>query len=90
MKKTIILTLIPLLILFVVQIVVSARVSSIGKDVAIIETELMKLDHENELLQHKVASETALLVVKQKADKLGITYKAPVEFLDDSVYVVQR
>ena len=90
MKKTIILTLIPLLILFVVQITVSAKVSGIGKDVAHIEDNAIKLDRENDLLQHKVASETALLVVQQKAEKLGITTKVPVEFLDDSVYVVQR
>ncbi|NCN58592.1 hypothetical protein COW99_01595 [Candidatus Roizmanbacteria bacterium CG22_combo_CG10-13_8_21_14_all_38_20] len=90
MKKTIILTLIPLLILFVVQITVSAKVSGIGKDVALIEANAIKLDRENDLLQHKVASETALLIVQQKAEKLGITTKVPVEFLDDSVYVVQR
>jgi len=90
MKKTIILTLIPLLILFVVQIAVSAKVSGIGKDVASIEADAIRLDRENDLLQHKVASETALLVVQQKAEKLGITTKVPVEFLDDSVYVVQR
>jgi len=90
MKKTIILTLIPLLILFVVQITVSAKVSGIGKDVALIEANAIKLDRENDLLQHKVASETALLIVQQKAEKLGITTKVPVEYLDDSVYVVQR
>jgi len=90
MKKAIILTLIPLLILFVVQIAVSAKVSGIGKDVASIEADAIRLDRENDLLQHKVASETALLVVQQKAEKLGITTKVPVEFLDDSVYVVQR
>ncbi|MDP3982904.1 MAG: hypothetical protein Q8Q65_02405 [bacterium] len=90
MKKAIMLTLIPLLILFVVQIAVSAKVSGIGKDVASIEADAIRLDRENDLLQHKVASETALLVVQQKAEKLGITTKVPVEFLDDSVYVVQR
>lgn len=90
MKKCIILTLIPLLILFVIQIMVSARVSSIGRDVAMLEKDTIKLEFENEQFQHEVASSTALLVVQEKAEKLGISQKSPVEFLDDSVYVVQR
>lgn len=90
MKKCIILTLIPLLILFVIQIMVSARVSSMGRDVAMLEKDTMRLELENEQFQHEVASNTALLVVQEKAKKLGISKKSPVEFLDDSVYVVQR
>ena len=82
--------LISTFILFIGQLAVSAGLSATSKNISEMKKRRMQLLKENEAVQQKTASASALSTIKAKAKKLGLKRKAPVQFLESSIYMVQR
>jgi cell division protein FtsL len=78
------------LVLVILQLFVSSRLSAIGNNVANLEEQGSSLNQENKVLEQKIASASAFAKVEEKALKLGLQSKSEVLFLDDAVLVVQR
>lgn len=84
----IILTLVILLV--IVQLLVSSRLSVIGRNLSALEEQHKILSQENEIFEQKIASNSSLLTIRFQAKKLGFNKLAEVLFVDDAFYVVQR
>lgn len=76
--------------LFICQLIVSARLSFLGKNVSSLEDKYHAKSEENGLLEQKIASESALLTIEEKAKTLGFNSKSNIEFLDSSIQLVKR
>lgn len=55
------------------QIVASNRLANLGTEMNRIETEIQQITTENTYLKRQIASESALLVLQQKAKEQGFT-----------------
>lgn len=76
--------------LFISQLIVSARLSFLGKNAASLEEKYYVKSKENGLLEQKIASESALLTIEKKAKILGFNTKSKIEFLNSSIQLVKR
>ena len=77
-------------VLFLLQVVVSARLSTVGQDIAQMEERYQLLKQENAVLQQKIASNSSLLYIQTQAKKLGLNRPVKVLFIDPGLYVVQK
>ena len=78
------------IILIIAQIFVSSKLSAIGENVSNLDNNRSKLLEENQMLEQKIASASALSTVQEQAVNLGFIPGKNTIFLDDSFYVVQR
>lgn len=77
-------------ILAVIQILISNRLSNFGKKIHTLSTKTNNIRLENERLKKKIASESALISLTNKAKELGFTQKTNVVYLDDLYSVAQN
>lgn len=82
--------LISIFFLVLIQLVVSSRLSAIGRNVSFLEKRYKSLSQENEIIRQKVASSSSLLTIRSEARKLDLRKPAEVLFVDEALYVVQR
>ncbi len=67
--------------LLVLQVVVSNRLSTAGIELNRIENDVRNLTQENEILEERIASASALLTLKEKAFEPGFTRQVSPVFL---------
>lgn len=79
-----------IVLLVILQLVISARLSLIGNNIAELEEERESLILENRILEQKIASASALSTIRARALAQGFTEDAEVRFLDETFYVVQK
>lgn len=77
-------------ILAVIQIIASNRLSSYGKKISSLSKQTNEVLLENERLKKTNASASALTNLTKKAEELGFTQKAPVVYFDDLYSVAQN
>lgn len=67
--------------LLLLQVVVSNRLSTAGIELNRIEEDIRNMAQENEILEERIASASALLTLKEKALELGFTRQVSPVFL---------
>lgn len=79
-----------IIFLFVVQVSISARLTTMGKEVALLEEKYEKKNFENAILEQKIASSSSLTIISEKAQNLGFHDPEDILFLRGSFYFVQK
>ena len=59
------------LLLLVVQVLVSNRLSTTGERITKIDEEIEKIEEENDSLEKEIASSSSLLILRERASLLG-------------------
>lgn len=77
-------------ILFILQLLVSAKLAVLGKNIADLEEKSEKIKLENRILEQKIASASSLSQIKTEANKIGLKNKSDVLFVGDSYYMVAK
>lgn len=77
-------------ILSVLQIIISNRLSHFGKKISELTQKTNEISLENERIKKKIASSSSLTTLSFKAKELGLTKKTEVIYLDKLFPVAQK
>lgn len=77
-------------VLAILQIIISNRLSNFGKKINILEKETSKLTLENEMIKKKTASSSSIATLMREAEDLGFKQKAQVIYLEELYQVAQN
>lgn len=77
-------------VLSILQIVISNRLSNFGKKIDSLRKETSRLTLENEMTRKKIASSSSVVTLMNEAKNLGFNQKAEVIYLEDLYQVAQN
>lgn len=77
-------------LLLLMQLFVSAKTGAVGNNIATLEERYLELEKENQILEQKIASASALGFIEEEARSLGLKNSHKVVFWEDTYLVVQR